>query len=775
MKSQKWTSAFVLLLVFAMGFNSVAQVPDDFLEEDEFEAPPPPPPGAFPPAPAPDDSGMTNTPTDSGGFSGGNSGGTNPAFNSAKKRTRNIPFSQAQPEDITNENFPEIIDSFDYPNAEISDIVKAISELTGKNFIVEPSVRGKITIIAPTPITVAEAYKAFLSALAINGFTVVPSGKFLKIRQTRSASRDSIEIYSGSYTPNSDQIITRIIHLKHISAADVNKQLRNLTSKDGELNPYEPTNSLIISDYGSNIERVMKILAQLDVQGFEEQLEVIPIRHAKAKDMADLIDQIINKGEGKRQGRGFTAGIPRFNRVGDQTTGNNAFSMVLPDDRTNAIIVVGNKAGIKKIRELVKKLDYEIRPEDAGGVYVYYVKYGEAEKIAEALQGVAKETKKSSSSGGPGDNPGFPPPGIPQMSNNSASGSSGLFGGDVKITASKDTNSLIVTASRQDYEVVLSLLGKIDIPKDQVYVEALIMELNATNKNSWGATYYQFDPSSKGVGRMGFNSGNLEDLLNVAGDQGATLGFGNGKTFDITTSKGTFAINSFVSFIKFLKTQTNVNILSTPQIMALNNEEAMIEVGDNVPIGTKASTTGATTQSGIDREKATIKLTITPYVSPQNSTVRLKVDQQIKQLSKTIVAAKNLQDNAVALSERSVKTNIVVNDGDTAVIGGLIREDEQAEESKVPILGDIPIIGWLFKGSSVEKKKLNLLIFLSPRIIRTPQDQKNLLSKKLNERLDFIKNNYSGRDPYGKAVDKMYRQSGKGKLDTMSTDETKIE
>ncbi len=762
MKSQKWTSAFILIFCCVVGFNALAQVPDDFLEDnDEFEAPPPPPPPTFQGG----ESGDANLPPPADSSGGGSS-----SFDAVKKRNRSVPFSQAQPEDITNENYPEIIDSFDYPNAEISDIVKAISELTGKNFIVEPSVRGKITIIAPTPITVAEAYKAFLSALAINGFTVVPSGKFLKIRQTRTASRDSIEIYTGAYTPNTDQIITRIIHLKHISAGEVNKQLRNLTSKDGELNPYEPTNSLIISDYGSNIERVMKILAQLDIQGFEEQLEVIPIRHAKAKDMADLIDQIINKGEGKRQGRGFTAGIPRFNRTGEQGTGNNAFSMVLPDDRTNAIIVVGNKAGIKKIRDLVRKLDYEIRPEDSGGVYVYYVKYGDAEKIAESLQGIAKDVKKPA---GMGEIPNFAPPsGVPPST--SSSGSSGLFGGDVKITSNKDTNSLLVTASRQDYEVVLSLLGKVDIPKDQVYVEGLIMELNATNKNSWNATYYQFDPNTKGVGRMGFNGGKLEDILNVSGDQGATLGFGSGKVFDITVpGGGTTSITSFVSFIKFLKTQTNVNILSTPQIMALNNEEAEIEVGDNVPIGTKSATTGSTSTTGIDREKATIKLRITPYVSPQNSTVRLKVDQQIKQLSKTIVAAKNLAENAVVLSERSVKTNIVINDGETAVIGGLIREDEQSEEQKVPILGDIPIIGWLFKGSSTEKRKLNLLVFLTPKIIRSPQEHNNLLGKKLNERLDFVKNNYGGRDPYGKQIDKMYRKSSK--LDTMSTNGAKSE
>ncbi|NQZ00969.1 MAG: hypothetical protein HRT45_09935 [Bdellovibrionales bacterium] len=217
-------------------------------------------------------------------------------------------FSEANPEDITNENFPDLIESFDYPNADIADVIKAIGELTGKNFIVDPQVRGKITIIAPSQITVAEAYRAFLSALAINGLTVVPSGAFLKIKTARNAQRDSIETYSGDYFPNSDQMITRIIKLKYISADEVNKQLRILPSKDGEMVPYPPTNSIIISDYGANIERVMKIINQLDVPGFEEQLEVIRIKYAKAKDIEELLSKIINKGEDTKKG------VPRFRR-----------------------------------------------------------------------------------------------------------------------------------------------------------------------------------------------------------------------------------------------------------------------------------------------------------------------------------------------------------------------------------------------------------------------------------------------------------------------------
>jgi general secretion pathway protein D len=418
-------------------------------------------------------------------------------------------FSNAALDDITNENFPEIIESFDFPNGEITDVIKTISELTGKNFIIDPGVRGKITIIAPSKITVAEAYKAFLSSLSINGYTIVPSGNFLKIKSARDAQRDSIETYSGQYFPNSDQMITRIIHLKHISAEQVNKDLRILPSKYGEMSVYAPTNSIILSDYGSNIERVMRIINQLDIPGFEEQLEVIPIKFAKAKDIADLVDKIVNKGEGKNKGGTFTAGVPRFSSRSNGSSGQqgNSFYMVIPDDRTNTLIVVGNKAGILKVKKLISQLDFKIRPEDSGGVYVYYVKNGEAEKISQTLTGLAKEASKAPAAAG-----GGAPSPIPQE----------VFGGDVKISADKTTNSLIITASKQDYEMVLNLLSKIDIPRDQVYVEAIIMEMSMNDSTAWGVGYYQFDKNSNGLGRAGFNGfDNLGSMLNPTGGKGA--------------------------------------------------------------------------------------------------------------------------------------------------------------------------------------------------------------------------------------------------------------
>lgn len=766
------TLAVLAALQLSLASSVVAQEDpnDDFLNDDtDFDAPPP----GFnpPPPPMPGGAGGNHNGAPGGGFGGANAGGgedfgrpgaggaANPGFNSSKARGAKPKFAEAQPEDITNSNFPDLLDSFDYPNAEISDVIKAISELTGKNFIVDPSVRGKITIMAPTRITVAEAYKAFLSALAINGYSIVPSGKFLKIVQGRAAQRDSIEIYSGNYTPNTDQMITRIIQLKHISAAEFNKYLRTLTSKDGNLEVYEPTNTLILSDYGSNVERVQKIVNEIDVAGFEEQLEVIPIRHAKASDIAQLIDQIINKGKpSSTRGGAFTAGIPRFG--GNEQKGNNAFSMVIPDGRTNAIIVVGNKAGIQKIRELVRKLDFDIPADEAGGVFVYFVRYGDAKKIAETLSGIAQSASKDKDK----DKNNFIPPPPPMGGAPVDAGPLGLsagniFGGDVKVTAVTETNSLIIVASKQDFQVVTNLLEKIDIPRNQVYVEAIIMEMGVDAKTNWGINYYSLNGDG-GRARAGFvNDGALSNFLNIQKDNGAILSFGGGGTVEVDGPAGKIKIPSLVGFINFLKANTNVNILSTPQIMALDNETASIEVGDTIPTAAASVQGGTSTTTSITREQAYIKLKIEPHISPKSDSIRLKIEQSIKQLSEKQVAAKNLTDSAVVTNDRSVTSNIVVRDGDTAVIGGLMTERESVNINKVPLLGDIPILGWLFKSKSTRSEKVNLLIFITPRVIRTHEDTNKLLTEKLNQRLEFIKNDFSGRDTHGARVEALKKSS----------------
>lgn len=689
--------------------------------------------------------------------------GTPAEKNGVLSKNQKEKFNKSGPEDLNTENFPETIESFDFPNVEVTELIKAVGELTGKNFIIDPSVRGKITIIAPSKITISEAYKAFLSALAINGFTVVPSGSFLKVKSARNAQRDSIETYSGAYYPNTDQMITRIIHLKHISAEQVNRDLRILASKDGEMSVYNQTNSLILSDWGSNIDRVMKIITQLDVPGFEDQLEVFPVKYAKAKDLADLVDKIINKGDKSKTGSAgtFSAGVPRFSRTTSSANGSQGsnYFMAIPDDRTNTIIIVGSKSGIDRIKKLLTQLDFKIRPEDSGGVYVYYVKHGEAEKIAQTLSGVAKDAAPKATTGGGGGALG----GLLGSQGSAASGSSNeVFGGDVKISADKATNSLIVTASKQDYEMVLNLLAKLDIPMDMVFVEGIIMEMSSGSGDSWKPAYYKFqgDASGNAVARSSFNSGiDASEIINPIAGSGTILSFASGDKVNLTVGSQKVTIPNLLGLINFLKRTTKANILSTPKITALNNTESEIEVGDKVVVGANAttSTTGTTVATPIF-EDATIKLNIKPIINQTSESIRLDIKQTIKQPSAGASTPKQFADSTQPLATRSIKTNIVINNGDTAVLGGLMKDRESEESYKVPFLGDLPILGWLFKSKVTTKEKVNMLVFLTPKIIRNATDQSQVLGKQIGERTDFIKNQ-GGRDPFGGKVDEIMKRT----------------
>ena len=415
---------------------------------------------------------------------------------------------------------------------------------------------------------------------------------------------------------------------------------------------------------------------------------------------------------------------------------------------------MGNKAGIIRIKSLVKKLDFPLNPEDAGGVYVYYVRHVEAKKIAEVLSGIAADSKPPGRQTGstPNRRPNPPP-------SRSTTTSAEIFGGDVKITADEVTNSLVVTASKQDYAIVKNLLAKLDIARDQVFVKTIIMEMDAQKGVDWGVNYFKFDRNSEGLGRVGFGTGNLADFANPLGGAGAILGFADGATFDITTPKGgTVTIPSLIGLINFLKLNVGGNILSQPQVMAVDNEEATIEVGQEVPVGTINTSTVSGNLQSIERKKATIKLVITPFISPDTDSVMMNIEQQVKQVSRERVQAAQLADAAVTLNERTIKTSILVDSSDTAVLGGLMQDQESETVTKIPILGDIPILGWLFKARDINRVKKNLLVFITPKVIRTSQENADLLNDKLNERIDFIRNYMNGRDTHGEAIDNLPRK-----------------
>jgi len=734
------------------------------------------------------------------------------------KKTK-ISFDKALPEDISNKNFPDIIDSFDYPNANILDLVKAIGKLTGLNFIVDPTLSTKkITVIAPSKITIAEAYKAFLSALAINGYTLVKAGAFWKIQETKKALKDNTEIYSGDYFPNTDQLITRIITLKYIDAKEFSNSIKYLLSQNNQISHHTSSNSVIISDYGSVIERIMKIVYTMDTPGSKESVEIIPIQHAAADDLATMLSNLLSlpTSSSSRLSRRSSA-IMRGSALSKKANaGNIKISNIISDARTNSIVVSANKEGLRRVKQLVQKLDTYVDPSRTGGIYVYNVLYGTAEQVYNTLIGIESSTSASNKRSTNRRASSFHFGSSPSRSGRlrrSGQKSSPLFE-NVTILPDVNTNSLIISAkNKYDFERVKEVLKKIDVPRDQVFVQALIVEMlvdegdrwevNLANALSKGLTGWLNFLNIQGTPIVGFlnrsfsadprflqqsklgpgfvlglplkkflesnqlspsgDIGSLSESLKglLSSDEFNNLSSEELKRAAINTfqnSKNNQSLNqalnlSTIPLLQLLKRAGNVNILSTPQITALDNITASIEVGENAPVGiVNTSSSLAVSQNSVDREDVTLKLEITPRINPDSGTIQMDIIQKFDDFSERQSTASELQNKGVHIVKRNIETKMVLNDGETAVLGGLLTDKETRIENKVPVLGNIPIVGWLFKGFDVKKEKRNLIVFITPTIIRGT-DQKNqtqnLLSKKLEERIYFIRKNMKGRDPHG--------------------------
>ena len=749
-----------------------------------------------------------------------------------KGRKTGVTFDKALPEDISNENFPDRIDSFDFPNANLLDLVKAVGKLTGINFIVDPGLSSKqISIIAPSPITVAEAYKAFLSALSANGYTVVRSGAFWKIVSTEKAHKDNIEVYSGDYFPNTDQLITRIIKLKHINAEDFASSIKWLLSQDKQISTLESSNSILLSDYGSVIERIMKIVHELDVPGSGESIKLMQVEHASAEELAGILSELLSIG-GKESRRGSSISRSRRRskvvlspnvRKKGSLSGKIQISKIIPDLRTNSLVVSANKRGFKRVRELVKKLDAPVDPSRTGGVYVYNVLYGTAEEVYNTLMGIKPSGRKESANQ---RNP-FPGPRRAGSSFSSKSSQSPLFG-NVNIMADSNTNSLIISAkNKYEYERVLSVLKKIDVPRDQVFIQAIIVEMRVDKGDDrkfnlagalFGSIKYKGAPLKehlssadgsapvwmsvlgssvagflsqsvglesvkasvgpglilglpfmkflKAIGISEQNTGNVysaEDILKIfpgSSDNDKQIKQNIMREGTRNAFNNAQALNSaFIPLLRLLKTSSNVNVLSTPQLTTLDNVSAFIEVGENAPVGlSSTATAGALAQNSVDREDITLRLDITPRINPESGTVQMDIKQKFDDFSDTPIQASELASRAVNIVKRNIETKMVLHDGETAVLGGLLRDKEVKNENKVPILGDLPLVGWLFKGAEVKKEKRNLLVFITPTIIRGKKQKektKEILGKKLEERIQFIEKHMKGRDPHGEDLDQL--------------------
>ncbi len=748
-----------------------------------------------------------------------------------KGKQTGVEISQARPEDITPENYPNIIESFVFPNADLKDVIKAMSTDLNINIIMSPELAGKkISIISYSPITVAEAYQAFLSALALHGLTVTRSGSFLKIVPSDQALKSS-PIYQGKGELKTDHFVTRIFKLKHIQAQTLKNKIKPFIDSKAvqSLIFYEPSNMVIISGHGLNVEKTRRIILALDVPSQENNFKVLPVKHAVAKTLAETIGGLLQnmsassyRSYGSRRGRnkGFQIRQSKIN-----------ISSLTHDERTNSLIVMGNAAGIKKVEDLVAQLDYYQDPELAGGIFVYKVKHGSAEELAKTLNtlfGNKSGRRPSSKNQKTGS---FTPPGVmrvnkfSQMQNVSTAQSFQ----DIQITPEKNTNSLLIVANKYNYEnTVLNLLKEVDISRNQVFVKAIIMEMNTDKNTDWKMASYWIPKGSGGVARMGYGMG--DNLLNtVLSTSGATLMFplqifkhigspgkildyfnkkeGGGYEGDLEniepfvrlktgqlSSKGASAvaaspsgsdsqapegedssdsrggggsvlplrIPSLAAFIRFLQTTTGGNILSNPQVIALDHQEALISIKERIPIIGSRSTGGLQnalqSTANTDHEEIKTELKITPHINPDINSVRLDLEQNLGNITDQANIPQDVQNIAIGTKTRTLKTSITLKNGETAVLGGLLTAENTSKASKIPVLGDIPIIGSLFKNSEKRRKKNNMILFITPHIIRSAHEHKHILSQKLKDRMNFIRQ-FTNKDPFAGLTAEMLKQS----------------
>ncbi len=646
----------------------------------------------------------------------------------------------------------EVITDFNFPDADIMDIAKTLGKLTGKNFILDKEVKGRVSIISNSPITVSDAWRAFLTSLDMNGLAIVPTGKYLRIMRQNDAKGKNVRLYSNLRAPNTDALVTKIFKIKYISAKELENVIRTYANMGARIYGFEQTNTLIITDTGSNIEKIAKMIAFLDVEGFDAGIEVIPVKYASAVELQKLIDSLLPGTQANFQGRpgGFSAGGGAAggrgagNFTARRTKQGGFVNTIIPDERTNTLIVHANPKGAEEVRDLVARLDRKLPPSAGGGkVHVVYLQFAEAEDMAKTLSNFSQNSKSSNS--------GFPGGGGLGLNPNEGA----LFEGQIKVSADKSTNSLVITASPSDYVTLQRVINKLDIPRDQIYVEVVIMEMNMQRQNDYTANI--LGPKGTTIAPTNDLFTNLINPASMATQKGLVLRWADTKNTTNMSIPGTSGANSTIAvpnlavLLKALQTYSGANILATPQLMTMDNSEAVFESTDKVPVP-KINNAGLGIQTtSFDYMSVPLSIKIKPQLNKISNFIKMDIKAKISDFSNRSLEA------APATLERNAETSVMVSDTDTVVLGGLTRDKSTEIMSKVPLLGDIPILGWLFKSKTSTVEKTNLMIFITPKIMRQPENVRMVLDKKLKERDEFVERAFGGEDYHREARNKLIR------------------
>ena len=573
-------------------------------------------------------------------------------------------------------------------DTDIRELIQFVSDATGTTIVVVPVVKGKVRVISSKPVSASELYELFLSVLDVHGYTAVRSGDIVRVIPSKDARSAPLDVSDDRSSMTSDEYMTQVIRLENISAAKLIPVLRPLVPQQAHMAAYAPSNAIIISDVSANIDKIRDIIERMDKSAVQKT-DIIKLRYAVAEDVVRMLEQL-NKSAAKQAG-------------GEQET------LLVADARTNSVLVSGDELERARLRNLVEYLDTPL--EQSGNVKVIYLQYAEATDLAEVLTRVMKNISQlDTAEGGQAKS----------RSSNTAT-----------IEADEDTNALIITADADEMASLEAVIQRLDIRRAQVLVEAIIVEMAVTdgqelglqwlfadNDGVFGSNITRNDSRLGGIAgsQLSEDGGDTPDGVDLGGLAAALAGAGG-------VSLGWAQLDSMglsmTVILNALKETANTNILSTPSILTLDNQEAYITVGQQVPFVTGSFTnTGAGGDGAqnpfqtIERENVGITLTVTPHINDGDSVV-LDIMQEVSSIAKTSVTASDVITN-----ERKIQTKVLALDGQVVVLGGLIKDEVQDAQQKVPLLGDIPYLGRLFRSDAEQVKKQNLMVFIRTTIIR---------------------------------------------------------
>lgn len=597
-------------------------------------------------------------------------------------------------------------------DADISTLIATVSEVTGKNFIVDPRVKGKVTVVSSSPMDASGVYETFLAVLQVQGFAAIPAGESIKIVPETNARQDGGSYNSSGAGLAIDEVVTHVYNIQNVSAAQLVPILRPLVPQWGHLAAYAPSNMLIISDRAANVVRLERLIRQID-QSSDRDIELVHLKNAGAADMVRTLTAL-TQGD-KNQDPSVKPAI------------------VLADERSNSVMVGGDKADRQKMLDIIRQLDVEVG--EGGATQVVYLNYGSAENLAPILEGYAQQVSADSKTGGAAA-------AAPTASSGSATGA--------KVLADKETNALIVTAPPKTMRLIRDVIAQLDVRRSQVLVDGIIAEVSADKSSQLGVDWAVYNGNKVAAAGI-LNPSTLTAIAGasqasstaeaIAGVVGQGINIGGGA---ISSGGTTFAL-----LLKALKGDGNTNVLSQPSLTTLDNQEAEFSVGQEVPFLTGSySNTGTSSNSGsvnpfqtIERKDVGLTLGITPQIN-QGNTIKLKLKLEISSLAANSTSAVDLVTN-----KRTLSNTVTVEDGQILVLGGLIDDSLNDSRSGVPFISDIPLLGSLFKYRSVQRVKRNLMVFVRPAIVRTQAEGDYYTRRKYDSAREAQLNGTAGSIP----------------------------